>query len=70
MIKVEAATRLQANEETLQSLDPVSDSLNHALTMLNKAKPHLKDGKQVMKLSQSIKDALTELKILQDDIEE
>jgi hypothetical protein len=70
MIKIEAAQRLLANEDYLQLLDPVSDSLNHALICLNKAKSTIGPTKQVLALSQKIKDALTELQILQEELEE
>jgi len=67
-MKIEAAQRLKANESNLQILDPVSDSLNHALVSLNKAKTTLGSTKQMLEVSQKIKDALTELQILMEDL--
>lgn len=74
MTVINAASRLVAaedREQVLQLLDPVSDSLNHALTKAtaSKAKIPAASNKQVMALVQSIKDALTELKVLQEELE-
>ncbi len=70
---INAASRLMAadKEQLLQMFDPVSDSLNHALTKAQAAKSKVPTAanKQAMDLIQSIKDALTELKVLQEELE-
>jgi hypothetical protein len=76
-IKIMAAKRLQVafpdrvkdNEDLLQLLDPVSDSLNHALTTLNKVKSKLGNDKLVMTLTQAIKESIVDLQVLQEELE-
>jgi hypothetical protein len=70
MLKLHAAMRIKANEEHLQLLDPVADSLNNALVQMNKAKAKIGSSKQVLALTQCIKDCLTELQALQEELEE
>lgn len=65
-MKIEASHRLQAKEEHQQLLDPVSDSLHHALECANKAKAVVGSHKPMLALVQAIKDAITELTIVQE----
>lgn len=71
-IELKAAARLHAansNEHIQAALDPVADSLNHALAKAQIAKTLCSNSKQAMIVVQAIKDALTELQVLQEEYE-